>query len=77
MKSHDLWFVAIHPFDDGNGRIARTIPDMALARSGENPHRFYSMSAQIWTFPPSRSIVDIKPPSALARWLRVNGKIRP
>lgn len=42
-----LWFVAIHPFDDGNGRIARAIADMALARSEESRQRFYSMSAQI------------------------------
>jgi Fic family protein len=42
-----LWFVAIHPFDDGNGRIARAIADMALARSEESSQRFYSMSAQI------------------------------
>jgi Fic family protein len=42
-----FWFVAIHPFDDGNGRIARAIADMALARSEESPQRFYSMSAQI------------------------------
>jgi Fic family protein len=42
-----LWFVSIHPFDDGNGRIARAIADMALARSENGPQRFYSMSAQI------------------------------
>jgi Fic family protein len=42
-----LWFVTIHPFDDGNGRLARAIADMALARSENSPHRFYSMSAQI------------------------------
>ncbi len=42
-----LWFVTVHPFDDGNGRIARAIADMALARSESSPQRFYSMSAQI------------------------------
>ena len=42
-----LWFVSVHPFDDGNGRIARAIADMALARSEDSPQRFYSMSAQI------------------------------
>lgn len=42
-----FWFVTIHPFEDGNGRIARAIADMALARSEGSSQRFYSMSAQI------------------------------
>ena len=42
-----LWFVTVHPFDDGNGRIARAIADWALARSEGSCQRFYSMSAQI------------------------------
>ncbi|MBU0606964.1 MAG: Fic family protein [Armatimonadetes bacterium] len=42
-----LWFVMVHPFEDGNGRIARAIADLALARSEHSSHRFYSMSAQI------------------------------
>ena len=42
-----LWFVTVHPFDDGNGRIARAIADMALARSEHTGQRFYSLSTQI------------------------------
>lgn len=42
-----LWFVTIHPFEDGNGRLARAIADMMLARSEKSHQRFYSMSTQI------------------------------
>lgn len=42
-----LWFVNIHPFDDGNGRLTRTLTDMLLARADGTPQRFYSMSAAI------------------------------
>jgi Fic family protein len=42
-----LWFVTIHPFDDGNGRMARVITDMALAQSDGTQDRFYSMSSGI------------------------------
>ncbi len=42
-----LWFVTIHPLEDGNGRTARALADMLLARAEASPHRFYSMSSQI------------------------------
>ena len=44
-----FWFIIIHPFDDGNGRIARAMSDMLLARSEESSQRFYSLSNQILT----------------------------
>lgn len=42
-----VWLVTLHPFDDGNGRIARAIGDLLLARADDSPQRFYSLSAQI------------------------------
>lgn len=42
-----LWFVTIHPFEDGDGRITRTITDMLMTRADQLPHRFYSVSAEI------------------------------
>jgi len=42
-----FWFIIIHPFDDGNGRIARALSDMLLARSEDSSQRFYSLSSQV------------------------------
>jgi Fic family protein len=44
-----LWFVTVHPFDDGNGRVARAIGDLVLSRGDGEPYRYYSLSAQIQT----------------------------
>lgn len=44
-----FWFVTLHPFEDGNGRMARAVADLLLARADGSPQRFYSMSAQIRT----------------------------
>lgn len=42
-----VWFVTIHPFDDGNGRLCRTITEMLLSRADKTPHRYYSLSSEI------------------------------
>jgi Fic family protein len=62
-----LWFVAIHPFDDGNGRITRTITDMLLAKADGMPHRFYSMSAEICVT--ARAIMMLWKRQLLALWI--------
>ncbi|MCY4621862.1 MAG: Fic family protein [bacterium] len=68
-----LWFVIIHPFDDGNGRIARAIADMSLARSEGSSQRFYSMSSQIRA--ERRSYYNIlertqKGPTDISGWMK-------
>ena len=67
-----FWFVTLHPFEDGNGRIARAIADMCLARSDGLKQRFYSMSAQIESM--RKSYYDTleqcqKGPLDITRWL--------
>ena len=68
-----FWFVTVHPFDDGNGRIARAIADLALARAEGTPQRFYSMSAWHLIFcstPPSGQ-------ATYARWAASTSKVAP
>jgi Fic family protein len=56
-----LWFVTLHPFDDGNGRIARAVGDMALARAEGSSQRFYSLSAQIQRERSQKGAMDVTP----------------
>jgi Fic family protein len=66
-----FWFVSLHPFKDGNGRMARAIADMQLAHAEKSPQRFYSMSAQIRA--ERNAYYDIRKPPREAIWTSRNG----
>lgn len=66
-----LWFVTLHPFDDGNGRIARAIGDLLLARADGSPQRFYSLSAQIQR--EREAYYDILERTQKGRWMSPSG----